>query len=157
MYLLVRLLDVPVLLLVSINCFVHSLAPVLTFRKGQPNLSSCKVLFLFHSCYYYYCIFLNFNTHSPLHFEDNSMKTFKGVIFVIFYCIFLNFNTHSPPHFEDNSMKTFKGVIFVLFNGSVDAIVFSKTGNHLPQCLWFSNSFFTVDGCINCVRGILNS
>ena len=127
MYLLVRLSDVPVLLLVSINLFVHSLAPVLTFRKGQPNLSSCKVLFLFHSCYYYYCIF------------------------------FLNFNTHSPLHFENNSMKTFKGVIFVLFSGSVDTIVFSKTGNHLLQCLWFSNSFFTVDGCIDCVRGILNS
>ena len=59
-------------------------------------------------------------------------------------------------------MKTFKGILFVyfcfvLFSGSVDAIVFSKTGNHLPQCLWFSNSFFTVDGCIDCVRGILNS
>ena len=43
------------------------------------------------------------------------------------------------------------------FSESVDTIVFSKTGNHLPQCLWFSNSFFTVDGCIDCVKGILDS
>ena len=33
-------------------------------------------------------------------------------------------------------------------------LCFIKTGNHLPQCLWFSRSFFTVDGCINCVQGI---
>ena len=25
-------------------------------------------------------VFLNFNTHSPPHFEDNSMKSFKEVI-----------------------------------------------------------------------------
>ena len=82
MYLPIRLSDVPVLLLVSINLFVHSLAPVLTFRKGQPNLLSCKVLFLFHSCYYYYYCILNFNTHSPLYFENNSMKTIKRGTFV---------------------------------------------------------------------------
>ena len=28
-------------------------------------------------------------------------------------------------------------------------------GNHLPQCLWFSNSFFTLDGCPSCVLEIL--
>ena len=120
MYLLVRLLDVPVLSLVSANLPVHSLAPVPTFRKGQPSPSSCKVLLLFHSCFL-------FDTHSPLHFKNNSMKVFLK---------------DSP---------------FFLNSGSVDAIVFSRTGNHLLQCLWFSNSFFTVDGCIDYVRGILNS
>ena len=48
-------------------------------------------------------------------------------------------------------------ISIVSFSGSVDIIVFYKTGNHLPQCLWFSNSFFTVDGCIDCVKGILDS
>ena len=125
MYLSIRLSDVLVLLLVSINLFVHSLAPVLTFRKGQPNLLSCKVLFLFHSCYYYYCI--------------------------------LNFNTHSPPYFKNNSMKTIKRgtFVFVLVDQWIQ-LCFSKTRNHLPQCLWFSNSFFTVDSCTDCVKGILN-
>ena len=81
---------------------------------------------------------------------------FMAVIITII--VFLNFNTHSPPHFENNSMKTFKGGTFVFcFSGSVDTIVFFKTGNHLLQCLLFSNSFFTVDGCIDCVRGILDS
>ena len=46
-------------------------------------------------------------------------------------------------------------ILLYSFSGLVDTIVFSKTGNHLPQCLWFSNSFFTVDGCIGCVKGIL--
>ena len=54
-----------------------------------------------------------------------------------------------------------KGVVLLflllLFSGSVDTIVFYKTGNHLPQHLWFSRSFFTVDGCIDCVEEILNS
>ena len=55
-------------------------------------------------------------------------------------------------------MKILKNSTFVFyFSGSVDTIVFSKTGNHLLQCLWVSNSFFTVDGCIDCVKGILNS
>ena len=45
----------------------------------------------------------------------------------------------------------------LIFSGSVDTIVFYKTGNHLPQRFWFIGSFFTVDGCINCVEGILNS
>ena len=114
-YLPIKLLDVPDLLLVSINLFVHSLALVLIFRKGQPNLLSCKVLSLFHSCYYHYC------------------------------CI-LNFYTHPPPCFENNSMKILKSSTFdFCFSRSVDTIVFSKTRNHLPQSLWFSNSFFTVD------------
>ena len=82
MYLPIRLSDVHVLLLVSINLFVHSLALVLIFRKGQPNLLSCKVLSLFHNCYYYYCCILNFNTHSPLCFENNSMKILKSSTFV---------------------------------------------------------------------------
>ena len=47
--------------------------------------------------------------------------------------------------------------LLFLFSGSVDTIVLYKTGNHLPQHLWFSRSFFTVDGCIDCVEGILNS
>ena len=60
-------------------------------------------------------------------------------------------------------MGIFKRSVFITiisivsFSGSVDTIVFYKTGNHLPQCLWFSNSFFTVDGCIDCVKGILDS
>ena len=81
---------------------------------------------------------------------------FIAVITII--VVFLNFNTHSPPCFENNSMKILKSQYFCFcFSGSVDTIVFSKTGNHLLQCLWFSNSFFTVDGCIDCVKGILNS
>ena len=54
--------------------------------------------------------------------------------------------------------SVFTIIIFIVsFSGSVDTIVFYKTGNHLPQCFWFSGSFFTVDGCINCVKGILDS
>ena len=55
-----------------------------------------------------------------------------------------------------------KRMVFIIFSivsfsVSVDTIVFYKTGNHLPQRFWFSRSFFTVDGCIDCVEGILNS
>ena len=54
-------------------------------------------------------------------------------------------------------MRVSKKMVFIIlsivsFSGSVDTIVFYKTGNHLPQRLWFS-SFFTVDGCIDCVEG----
>ena len=42
-------------LLASINLFVHNSIFVLISRKGQLSLSSCKVLFLFHNCYYCYC------------------------------------------------------------------------------------------------------
>ena len=48
-------------------------------------------------------------------------------------------------------------IIIYSFSGSVDTIVFFKTGNHLPQRFWFSNSFFTVDGCTDCVKAILDS
>ena len=48
-------------------------------------------------------------------------------------------------------------LIITGFSGSVDTIVFHKTGNHLPQRFWFIGSFFTVDGCIDCVEGILHS
>ena len=41
-------------------------------------------------------------------------------------------------------------ILFYYFSGSVDTILFYKTGDHLPQCLWFSSSFFIVDGCIDC-------
>ena len=59
-------------------------------------------------------------------------------------------------------MRIFKRNVFTIlsivsFSGSVETIVFYKTGNHLPQHFWFSRSFFTVDGCIDCVEGILNS
>ena len=47
--------DALVLLLALTNLFVHNSIFVLISRKGQPNLSSCKVLFLFHNCYYCYC------------------------------------------------------------------------------------------------------
>ena len=55
--------------------------------------------------------------------------------------------------------SVFITIIFIVsfISGSVDTIVFYKTENHLPQCFWFSRSFFTVDGCINCVKGILDS
>ena len=75
----------------------------------------------------------------------------------------MNFDIHSPPHFKNNSMRIFKWSVLTIiisivsFSGSVNTIVFYKTGNHLPQELWFSNSFFTVDGCIDCVKGILDS
>ena len=48
-------------------------------------------------------------------------------------------------------------ILLYYFSGSVDTILFYKTGNHLPQQFWFSNSFFTVDGCIDCVKGVLGS
>ena len=121
-----------VLLLALTSLFVCSSIFVLTFRKGQPNLLSCKYLVLFHNCYYHYCKILNFDIHSPSHFKNNSMRTSKRSTLTI--------------------------IIFIVsFSGSVDTIVFFKTGNHLPQCLWFSNSFFTVDDCIDCVKGILDS
>ena len=41
------------------------------------------------------------------------------------------------------------------FSGSINTIIYFKTGNHLPQHLWFSNSFFTLDGCLTCVLEIL--
>ena len=128
-----KLLCAPVLSLALTSLFVHSSTFVLTFRKELPNLSFCKfILVLFHNCYYRYCWILNFDIHSPLHFKNNSMRASKR-----------------------NSFVT---IIFIVsFSGSVDTIVFFKTGNHLPQCFWFSNSFFTVDGCIDCVEGILNS
>ena len=44
-----------VLLLALTSLFVHKSIFVLTFRKGQPNLSFCKFLVLFHNCYYHYC------------------------------------------------------------------------------------------------------
>ena len=102
-----------------LHALVLSLAPtslsvlswtfVLIFRKGQPNLSFCKFLAWFHNCYYHYCWILNFNIHSPLHFKNNSMRISKRSSFVI--------------------------IIFIVsFSGSVDMIVFYKTGNHLPQC-----------------------
>ena len=53
--------------------------------------------------------------------------------------------------------SSFITIFIVSFSGSVDTIVFYKTGNHLPQHFWLSGSFFTVDGCIDCVEGILNS
>ena len=121
-----------VLLLALTSLFVHSSIFVLTFRKGQPNLLSCKFLVLFHNCYYHYCYILNFGIHSPPHFKNNSMRIFKRSTLTII-------------------------ILIVSFSESVDTIVFFKAGNHLPQCLWFSNSFFTVDGCIDCVKGILDS
>ena len=78
----IKLLDVPVLLLASINLFVHSLTLFLIFRKGQPNLLSCKVLFLFHNCYHHYCCILNV-------FENNSMKVSKRSTFIIIIFFFL--------------------------------------------------------------------
>ena len=86
----VKPLCVLVLLLALINLFVHNSIFVLIFRKEQPNLSSCKVLFLFHNCYYCYCWILNFDVHSPLHFENNSMRIFKRstlitIIFIVFF------------------------------------------------------------------------
>ena len=83
----VKPLGVLVLLLASINLFVHNLTLVLIFRKGQLNLLSCKVLFLFHNCYHHYCCILNFNTHSPPCFENNSMKISKRSTFI--YLFFL--------------------------------------------------------------------
>ena len=128
----VKPLGVLVLLLALTNLFVHSSIFVHIFRKGQPNLSSCKVLFLFHNCYYHYCWILNFDIHSPPHSKNNSMGIFRRSTLITI-------------------------ILLYSFSGLVDTIVFSKTGNHLPQCLCFSNSFFTVDGCIGCLKGILDS
>ena len=128
-----KLLHALFLLLALTSLFVCKLIFVLIFRKGQPNLLSCKFLVLFHNCYYCYCWILNFDIHSPPHFKNNSMRIFKRSSFVTII------------------------IFIVCLSGSVDTIVFYKTGNHFPQHLWFSKSFFTVDGCINCVEGILSS
>ena len=128
----VKLLCVLVFSLALTSLSVHSSTFVLTFRKELPNLSFCKFLVLFHNCYYYYCWILNFSIHSPPHFKNNSMDIFKRCTIIIINLLYY-------------------------FSGSVDTIVFCKTGNDLPQCLWFSNSFFTVHGCIDYVEGILNS
>ena len=129
-------LHVLVLSLALTSLFVHSSIFVLTFRKEQPNLLFCKFFFWF---------------------------SFITVITVIVKFWILIFTL--PPHFKNNSMRIFKrstfitiiSIIYIFFSGSVDTIVFFKRGNHLPQCLWFSNSFFTVDGFIDCVKGILDS
>ena len=121
-----------VILLALTRLFVLSSTFVLTFRKEPLNLSFCKFLVLFHNYYYHYCQILNFDIHSPPRFKNNSMRISK----------------RSTPTII---------VFIVSFSGSVDTIVFFKTGNYLPQCLWFSNSFFTVVGCIDCVKGILDS
>ena len=127
-----KLLRVLVLSLALTSLFVLSSTFVLIFRKELPNLSFCKFLVLLHNCYYHYCLILNFDIHSPPHFKNNSMRASKRSSFVT--------------------------IVFIIsFSASVDTIVFYKTGNHLPQHLWFSNSFFTVDGCIDCVKGILDS
>ena len=57
------------------------------------SLPSGKGNQIFYLVRFYFCfiavisiiiiiVFLNFNNHSPLHFENNSMKTFKGGTFV---------------------------------------------------------------------------
>ena len=51
----VKPLGVLVLSLALTSLFVHSSIFYLISRKGQPNLSSCKVLLLFHNCYYHHC------------------------------------------------------------------------------------------------------
>ena len=86
----VKPLHVLVLSLALINLFVHNSIFVLIFRKEQPNLLSCKVLSLFHNCYYHYVWILNLNIHSPPRFRNNSMKIFKRsilitTIFIVFF------------------------------------------------------------------------
>ena len=83
---------------------------------------------------------------------------FYFIAVIIIIVVFLNFNTHSPPHFENNSMKTFKRgtFVFVLADQWIQ-LCFLKQEITIPQHLWFSNSFYIVDGCIDCVKGILNS
>ena len=130
MYLPIKLSGVPVLLLASINIFVHGLTLVLIFRKGQPNLLSCKILFLFHSCYHYYCCFLNFNNHSPPHFENNSMKIFKRSTFI--YLLFILVDQWTQLCFLRQEI-----ICHNIFGLAIHS--------------------FTVDGCIDCVEGILNS
>ena len=51
----VKPLHALVLLLALTSLFVCTSIFVLAFRKGQPNLLSCKFLVLFHNCYYHYC------------------------------------------------------------------------------------------------------
>ena len=110
-------LCVLVLLLALTSLFVLSWIFVLIFRKGQPNLLFCKFLAWFHNCYCHSCWILNFNIHSPPCFKNNSMRIFKRSSFII--------------------------IFIVSFSGSVDMIVFYKTGNHLPQRSWFSRLFFS--------------
>ena len=44
-------------------------------------------IFPFHNCYHHYCYILNFNTHSPPHFENNSMKVSKRSTFIIIFLV----------------------------------------------------------------------
>ena len=94
-------LCVLVLLLALTSLFVHKSIFVLTFRKGQPNLSFCKFLVLFHNCYCHYCYILDFDIHSPPHFKNNSMRIFKRSTLTII-------------------------ILIVSFSVSVDTIVFYK-------------------------------
>ena len=95
-------------------------------------LSSCKVLFYFITVITIIVEFLNFNIYSPPHFENNSMKiskksTFITVILIVFFLV----DQWTELYFQDRKSFTTTSL--------------------------FSNSFFTVDGCIECVKGILNS
>ena len=121
-----------VLSLALTSLFVQKSIFVLTFRKEQPNLS-------FLSFWFYFITVIIV------------IVKFWILIFTLLCILRI-----TVWEFPKRSTPTI--IIFIVsFSGSVDTIVFCKTGNHLPQCLWFSNSFFTVDGCIDCVKGILDS
>ena len=127
-----KLLHVLDLSLALTSLFVYSSTFVFIFRKELPNVSYCKFFwFYFITVITIIVKFLNFGIHSPLHFKNNSMRIFKR-----------------------SNLIT---IIIIYFSGSVDTIVFFKTGNPLPQCFWYSSLFFTVDGCVDCVKGILDS
>ena len=119
-------------LLVLARLSIINQEPVLIFKKGQLNLSFCKFLTWFHNCYWRYCWIFEFLIFTLLH------------ILRITVCKFPKRMIHTILFITD-------------FSGSVDTIIFYRTGNHLPQRFWFIGLFFTVDGCIDCVEGILNS
>ena len=126
----VKPLRVLVLSLALTNLFVHSSIFVLTFRKQQPNILFYKFLILT-----VITIIVEFRILVSTFLHILRIRAWKFLREILSLLLFLLYS----------------------FSGSVDTIVFFKTGNHLPQCLWFSNSFFTVDGCIDCVKAILNS
>ena len=54
----------------------------LSSGKGNQIFYLVRFYFYFIVVITIIVVFLNFNTHSPLHFENNSMKTFKRSTFV---------------------------------------------------------------------------
>ena len=114
------------------------------------------------------CPYTSFNQPGCL--ENNScapiyMRGLCGLIFCElafkFYTVLIHLSPSLFFYKEGLYISWWKNILlispppFLCFSGSINTMVYFKTGNHLPQCLWFSNSFFTLDRCLTCVLEIL--